>query len=83
MSEAWEPLSDDDDDKSLSDQELEYDMWEGQFDLFAIDHTIDNFAERFSLDFTIPYFILICTKIRDINIISHSNCNCQLYLRNI
>ena len=57
MSEAWDPLSDDDDDKSLSDQELEYDMWEGQFDLFAIDNTIDNFAERFSLDFTIPYVI--------------------------
>ena len=57
MSEAWEPLSDDDDDKSLSDQELEYDMWEGQFDLFAIDNTTDNFSERFSSDFTISYFI--------------------------
>ena len=64
MSEAWEPLSDDDDDKSLSDQELEYDMWEGQFDLFAIDNTTDNFSERFSSDFTIPYLIQKFAPIR-------------------
>ena len=28
MSEAWVPLSDDDEERDWSDQELEYDMWD-------------------------------------------------------
>ena len=52
MNRAWVPLSDDDEEGDWSDGELEYDMWEGQFDLFAINENNDNFAERFNLDFT-------------------------------
>ena len=52
MSEGWVPLSDDDEEKDWSDQELEYDMWEGSFNLFANNDHFDSFAERFSLYFT-------------------------------
>ena len=48
MTEIWGPLSDDEDDSdSFVDQQLEYDMWEGQFDLIDTDNNID-FSERFS-----------------------------------
>ena len=46
----WEQSSDDDDDDdadSLDGQELEYDMWEGQFDLIATENNID-YSERFN-----------------------------------
>ena len=51
MNDVWESLSDDDD--SLFGEELEYDMWEGQFDLLSTDNNYtDNiqtdFSERFS-----------------------------------
>ena len=59
MSGAWVPLSDDDEERDWSDGELEYDMWEGQFDLFAINENNDNFAERFNLDFTLLWKIYI------------------------
>ena len=48
MNESWEPVSDeDDDDYCLADQALEYDMWEGQFDLIATD-SITDYSERFN-----------------------------------
>ena len=51
MNDVWESLSDDDD--SLFGEELEYDMWEGQFDLLSTDNNYtDNiqtdYSERFS-----------------------------------
>ena len=48
MNESWEPVSDeDDDDYCLAAQALEYDMWEGQFDLIATD-SITHYSERFN-----------------------------------
>ena len=48
MNEVWDSLEDDDDDDdSLFGQELEYDMWEGQFDLLSTCNKID-YSERFS-----------------------------------
>ena len=50
MNGMWEPSSDDDDDDdadSLDGQELEYDMWEGQFDLIATENHI-GYSERFN-----------------------------------
>lgn len=59
MNESWEPVSDeDDDDYCLADQALEYDMWEGQFDLIATD-SITDYSERFNSEdlSCLSYFI--------------------------
>ena len=59
MNESWEPVSDeDDDDYCLAAQALEYDMWEGQFDLIATD-SITDYSERFNSEdlSCLPYFI--------------------------
>merc|ERR1719278_1766431 len=54
MNESWEPVSDeDDDDYCLAAQALEYDMWEGQFDLIATD-SITDYSERSELSFWTP-----------------------------
>ena len=51
MNDVWESLSDDDD--SLFGEELEYDMWEGQFDLLSTNNNYSEniqtgYSERFS-----------------------------------
>lgn len=54
MSEGWVSLSDDDEEKDWSDQELEYDMWEGSFNLFANNDNFDSFAERSDISVWTP-----------------------------
>ena len=72
MNGMWEPSSDDDDDDadSLDGQELEYDMWEGQFDLIATENNID-YSERFN--YILLYLILLSRGIYPVTAISHSN----------